>query len=97
MYTSLLKPGSLKEVLTSRNNQREGPVYLQVHLIEADQHAGDEALPESCWNETHLKLALDSVAGMLAEAVDIHGWFGRQQVWQEITREMEIQMKCVMK
>lgn len=81
-------------MLSPCNNQIEGSVYLQVHLIEADQHAGDEALPESCWNEAHLKVALDSVAGMLAETVDIHGWFGRQQVWQEITMEMEIQMKC---
>lgn len=69
-------------------------MYLQVHLTEADQHAGDEALPESCWNEAHLKLALDGIAGMLTEAVDIHGWFGRQQVRQEITIEMKIQVKC---
>lgn len=79
---------------SSCNKQTEDPVYLQVHLIKADQHAGDEALPESRRNEAHLKVALDSVAGMLAETVDIHGWFGRQQVWQEITTEMEIQMKC---
>lgn len=58
--------------------------YLEVHLCEADEHPGNETLPESGRNEAHLEEALHDVAGLLAEAVDVHGWLGGQEVGQQV-------------
>lgn len=59
--------------------------YLQIHLCEADEHPGNETLPKSSRNEAHLENALQGVGSMLAEAVDVHGWFGWKEVGQQIT------------
>lgn len=58
--------------------------HLQVHLCEADEHPGDEALPKSDRNKAHLEKALQSVVGLLAETMDVHCWFGRKEVGQQI-------------
>ena len=61
-----------------------GCSHLQVHLSQADQHPGNEALPESCWHKTHLEVPLDGVVGLQAEAMDIHGRLGREEVGEQI-------------
>ncbi len=58
--------------------------YLYVHLCEADEHPGDEALPKSGRNKAHLDKTLQSVVGLLAETMNVHGWFGGKEVGQQI-------------
>lgn len=58
--------------------------YLQVHFCEADEHPGNEALPKSSRNKAHLYKALQGVVGLLAEAMDVHGWFVGKKVGQQI-------------
>lgn len=58
--------------------------YLQVHLREADEHPGNEALPKPSRNKAHLEQALQGVVGLLAEAVDVHAGFGGKEVGQKI-------------
>lgn len=65
-------------------------LYLQVHLGEADEHPGDEALPEAGGHEAHLDEALQRVVGLLPEAVDVHGWFVGQQVWQQVAAGRQV-------
>lgn len=65
------------------------PCYLEVHLGEADEHAGDEAFPESRRHKAHLEEALDGVGGLLTEAVDVHSRFRRKEVGEEVTVEEE--------
>lgn len=54
--------------------------YLQVHFCEADEHPGNEALPKSGRNKAHLDKALQGVVGLLAEAMDVHGWLWGEEV-----------------
>lgn len=60
-------------------------LYLQVHLGQADEHPGDEALPEPCRDEAHLEEPLERVIGPLLDIVQVHGWFGRKEVRQQVT------------
>lgn len=57
-------------------------IHLKVHLCEADEHPGNEALPEANGNEAHLKETLQRVVGVPVEAVDVHGWLWRKEMWQ---------------
>ncbi|TNN75318.1 hypothetical protein EYF80_014365 [Liparis tanakae] len=52
-----------------------------VHLIEADEHPGNQALPEPGRNKAHLNQALQGVVGLLLEAMDVHGWLGGEEVF----------------
>lgn len=58
--------------------------YLQVHLCEADEHPGDEALPESSGNKAHLKEAFQGVVELLAETMDVHCRFWGKKMRQKI-------------
>lgn len=58
---------------TRRTEVMEVGRNLQVHLLQTDEHPGDESLPETCWNEAHLDQTLQRVAAPPAEAVDVHG------------------------
>lgn len=58
--------------------------YLQVHLFETDEHPSDESLPKPYRNKAHLHKALQSVVGLLAEAMDVHGWLVGKKVGQQI-------------
>lgn len=63
--------------------------YLQVHLFEADEHPGDEALPKAGRNKAHLHKALQGVVSPLAEAMDVHGWLVGKKVGQQIATAKE--------
>lgn len=63
--------------------------YLQVHLFQTDEHPGNETFPESCGNEAHLEESLQGVSDLPTEAEDVHSWFRRQEVWQQVATEVK--------
>lgn len=58
--------------------------YLQVHFFETDEHPSNESFPKPCRNKAHLHKTLQSIVGLLAEAMNVHGWLVGKKVGQQI-------------
>lgn len=90
-YSKFLLPWKLTRCLTLVWMWMAGSGfwYLQVHLFQTDEHPGNETFPESCGNEAHLEESLQGVSDLPTEAEDVHSWFRRQEVWQQVATEVK--------
>lgn len=59
-------------------------IYLHVHVCQADEHPGYEAVPEARRNEAHFEKPLQSVVGLLLEALQVHGWLWREEMREQV-------------